>query len=174
VRKAVGEFVPELAAHAMVAGSMQIFDFSERKQSNQAATLVPARRFGGSPHAEVLVTRVGDALQEPFWPEVRSSSPPPPRPPRRRTWRLASEPCRPACTHLVPLSSSRWPTLHTFQPLQPATHRTHAHPPTYTRTRNICTCICICAAGAGHQSRLPSLSRLRRPGGGLCSRRRHA
>ena len=56
-------------------GSLQLFDFSERKQSNLAATLVPARRFGAaspdaSPHAEVLVTRVGDALQEPFWPEV--------------------------------------------------------------------------------------------------------
>ena len=48
-------------------GSLQLFDFSERKQSNLAATLVPARRFGAaspdasphaSPHAEVLVTRV--------------------------------------------------------------------------------------------------------------------
>jgi hypothetical protein len=65
-----------------VEGSLQLFDFSERKQSNLAATLVPARRFEAaspgaiphaSPHAEVLVTRVGDALQEPFWPEVRCS-----------------------------------------------------------------------------------------------------
>ena len=46
---------------------MQIFDFSERKQSNQAATLVPARRFGGSPNAEVLVTpHASLALPRPF------------------------------------------------------------------------------------------------------------
>ena len=29
-----------------------------------------ASRLGGSDGHQVLVTRVGDALQEPFWPEV--------------------------------------------------------------------------------------------------------
>eukprot|EP00966_Prymnesium_polylepis_P159283 3681056-Prymnesium_polylepis.1 len=69
VRKAVGEFVPMLAQQPMVAGQLQIFDFSERKQSNRAAALVPSTQMGGSSSQKVLVTRVGDALQEPFWPE---------------------------------------------------------------------------------------------------------
>ena len=48
---------------------VQIFDFSERKVSNRAAVLVDADELGGAPQQQVLVTRVGDALQEPFWPE---------------------------------------------------------------------------------------------------------
>lgn len=43
---------------------MQIFDFSERKVSNRAAVLVDAADLGGAAHKQVLVTRVGDALQE--------------------------------------------------------------------------------------------------------------
>ena len=130
MRKAVGEFVPELAAHAMVAGSMQIFDFSERKQSNQAATLVPARRFGGSPHAEVLVTRVGDALQEPFWPEVRSSSPPPPPPPHMA-------PCvraLPACLHSPRASLIIALADPSHIPTTATRHPPHARTPTHIYT----------------------------------------
>jgi hypothetical protein len=48
---------------------VQIFDFSERKVSNRASVLVDAAKMGGASGAQVLVTRVGDALQEPFWPE---------------------------------------------------------------------------------------------------------
>ena len=68
-RAAVGAFVPQLAAAELVPGQLQIFDFSERKQSNKASALLSAGAFGGDPAAQVLVTRVGDALQEPFWPE---------------------------------------------------------------------------------------------------------
>jgi hypothetical protein len=39
------------------------------KVSNRAAVLVEADELGGAPGKQVLVTRVGDALQEPFWPE---------------------------------------------------------------------------------------------------------
>ena len=81
VRKAVGCFVPELAQWELVPNQLQIFDFSERKQSNRATLLLPSasmrgRKSGLSPRSsadaedeEVLITRVGDALQEPFWPE---------------------------------------------------------------------------------------------------------
>ena len=76
-RAAIGAFVPTLAAQEMVPGQLSIFDFSERKQSSRAALLVDASLISGKPAlapAEgaagcVLVTRVGDALQEPFWPE---------------------------------------------------------------------------------------------------------
>ena len=73
-RAAVAAFVPELAGHALLDGTLQIFDFSERKQSNAAAVVVPSERFDPAGAAAaaaepVLVTRVGDALQEPFWPE---------------------------------------------------------------------------------------------------------
>ena len=47
-------------------GQLQIFDFSERKQSNRAASLVPGSDVFGSVAAGeglLLVTRVGDALQ---------------------------------------------------------------------------------------------------------------
>jgi hypothetical protein len=69
-RRAVRAFVPILSEHPLVPGTLSLFDFSERKQSNRAALLVPATQLGGVPSApSVLVTRVGDALQEPFWPE---------------------------------------------------------------------------------------------------------
>lgn len=70
VRVAVAEFVPQLASAELAAeAGVQIFDFSERKVSNRASVLVDAERMGGKPNTQVLVTRVGDALQEPFWPE---------------------------------------------------------------------------------------------------------
>eukprot|EP00966_Prymnesium_polylepis_P033809 785950-Prymnesium_polylepis.1 len=53
----------------MVPRQLQIFDFSERRQSNVSTLPLSAARFGGSDGERVLVTRVGDALQEPFWPE---------------------------------------------------------------------------------------------------------
>ena len=68
-RVAVKEFIPQLAGQPMLAGQLQIFDFSERKQSNISTVSLGADRFGGSADERVLVTRVGDALQEPFWPE---------------------------------------------------------------------------------------------------------
>ena len=68
VRIAVSEFVPALADAELVAKQgVQIFDFSERKVSNKASVLIDATRLHGAPGAQVLVTRVGDALQEPFW-----------------------------------------------------------------------------------------------------------
>ena len=68
VRIAVSEFVPALADAELVAKQgVQIFDFSERKVSNKASVLLDATRLHGAPGAQVLVTRVGDALQEPFW-----------------------------------------------------------------------------------------------------------
>ena len=73
VRLAVAEFVPELGdaplIHEEGVQGVQIFDFSERKVSNRASVLMDAERLGGSEGHQVLVTRVGDALQEPFWPE---------------------------------------------------------------------------------------------------------
>ena len=73
-RRAVAEFVPELAETPLIddlpgVSGVQIFDFSERKVSNRASVLVDADSLGGSEGQQVLVTRVGDALQEPFWPE---------------------------------------------------------------------------------------------------------
>ena len=95
-RAAVALFVPPLATQAMIDGQLSLFDFSERKQSNRAAMLVERAALahggcapkgvggggggcgggggggggdGGGPASRVLVTRVGDALQEPFWPE---------------------------------------------------------------------------------------------------------
>jgi hypothetical protein len=69
-RQAVRCFVPELAAQPLVPGQLSLFDFSERKQSNRAAAVVPGSSFGsGQSRSMCLVTRVGDALQEPFWPE---------------------------------------------------------------------------------------------------------
>jgi len=69
-RKAVAAFVPELENQDMVPGQLSLFDFSERKQSNYAALMVNAAKLGGEAlDGDVLVTRVGDALQEPFWPE---------------------------------------------------------------------------------------------------------
>ena len=50
-------------------GQLQIFDFSMRMQSNVASKIVQGDTFGGAVGAPALVTRVGDALQEPFWPE---------------------------------------------------------------------------------------------------------
>ena len=49
--------------------AIQLFDFSERKQSNAAAVFVDGGQLGGASDERLLVTRVGDALQEPFWPE---------------------------------------------------------------------------------------------------------
>jgi len=69
-RTAIAEFVPELAAHELVPSSLQLFDFSERKQSSAAAAAFSPTVFGGAAGGgAVVVTRVGDALQEPFWPE---------------------------------------------------------------------------------------------------------
>ena len=69
-RQAVRCFVPELASREIVPGQLSLFDFSERKQSNVAAAVVPGASFGsGQSRSMCLVTRVGDALQEPFWPE---------------------------------------------------------------------------------------------------------
>jgi len=68
-RRAIAAFVPSLAQQPMVPNQLQIFDFSERKSSNRAALIVPGATLGGGPASRVLVTRVGDALQEPFWPE---------------------------------------------------------------------------------------------------------
>lgn len=70
-RAAIAMFVPPLATQEMVPGQLSLFDFSERWQSNRAAMLVPASQIGGATQGShhVLVTRVGDALQEPFWPE---------------------------------------------------------------------------------------------------------
>ena len=66
MRKAVAKFVPPLAELELVPGQLQIFDFSERKQSNRAASFVPGSDVFGSVAAGeglLLVTRVGDALQ---------------------------------------------------------------------------------------------------------------
>ena len=89
-RLAVSKFVPQLSKQALVQGGagLSLFDFSERLQSNRAAALAPcasfalaargraaaAKRRGGGPSGSMsgnslLVTRVGDSLQEPFWPE---------------------------------------------------------------------------------------------------------
>ena len=68
-RLAIAEFVPGLATVPLLPKQLQIFDFSERRQSNAAARVLPAARFGGRPGNRLVVTRVGDALQEPFWPE---------------------------------------------------------------------------------------------------------
>ena len=67
-RTAIGAFVPALAQQAIVPGQLTLFDFSERKQSNRAATVVNGSSLGGQ-DSPCLVCRVGDALQEPFWPE---------------------------------------------------------------------------------------------------------
>ena len=68
-RRAIATFVPALAAHPLVPGALFLFDFSERRQSNRAAVLADAHELGGVAGQQVLVTRVGDSLQEPFWPE---------------------------------------------------------------------------------------------------------
>ena len=68
-RHAVAEFAPRLKEQPLLPKQLQIFDFSERRQSNLASIVVPAERFGGSKEKRLVVTRVGDALQEPFWPE---------------------------------------------------------------------------------------------------------
>ena len=67
-RRAVAAFVPPLAEHPLCSAQLSIFDFSERKQSNKAVAVVPGSALG-SEAPTALVTRVGDALQEPFWPE---------------------------------------------------------------------------------------------------------
>ncbi len=104
-RAAVAEFVPNLERCEFVddkVQALQIFDFSERKESNKVAVFVTASELveartpnpttvrtdegattprteegrlvidvvsEGSATERVLVTRIGDALQEPFWPE---------------------------------------------------------------------------------------------------------
>ena len=71
-RFGIEAFVPPLAHKPLVSPSqLSVFDFSQRTQSSRAAALAPAAALGvSSPlHSHVLVTRVGDALQEPFWPE---------------------------------------------------------------------------------------------------------
>ena len=44
-------------------------DFSERTQSNHAAKIVSGAEVGSRQDTPCVVARVGDALQEPFWPE---------------------------------------------------------------------------------------------------------
>jgi hypothetical protein len=67
-RIAINEFVPGLEERPLLPKQLQLFDFSERKQSNAAALVVPLSAVGGSAvDRRLLVTRVGDALQEPFW-----------------------------------------------------------------------------------------------------------
>jgi hypothetical protein len=66
-RQAIAAFVPSLAAEPMVPGNLSLFDFSERKQSNRAAIAVPGMQLGGRQETVCIATRVGDALQEPFW-----------------------------------------------------------------------------------------------------------
>ena len=61
--------MPPLANWPFVPNQLQIFDFSERKQSTAAAAAMSPSVFGGGADGAVVVTRVGDALQEPFWPE---------------------------------------------------------------------------------------------------------
>ena len=68
-RLCIAEFVPPLANWPFVPNQLQIFDFSERKQSSAAAAAMSPSVFGGAADGAVVVTRVGDALQEPFWPE---------------------------------------------------------------------------------------------------------
>ena len=59
VRIAVAEFVPQLASADLVEEQgVQIFDFSERKVSNQAAVLFDAAKMGGRAGSQVLCTRV--------------------------------------------------------------------------------------------------------------------
>ena len=71
VRIAIKEFVPELASldRRLLPKTLNVFDFSDRTESNRAARLLDAEMLGGEPQNLCLVTRVGDALQEPFWPE---------------------------------------------------------------------------------------------------------
>ena len=89
-RRAVGAFVPQLATHPIAkGGGVSLFDFSERRASNRAATLAVGSslidaglgRRGHTANERLLVSRVGDALQEPFWPGARSTSPNPISPP---------------------------------------------------------------------------------------------
>ena len=69
-RQAISAFVPELSRQEIVPNNLTIFDFSERKQSNRAATIVSGAALGElRQETSCLVARVGDALQEPFWPE---------------------------------------------------------------------------------------------------------
>lgn len=72
-RRAVAAFVPPLESKRMVEGSLGLFDFSERRQSTRAAAIVDGAALGGSGgdghDKRLVVARVGDALQEPFWPE---------------------------------------------------------------------------------------------------------
>ena len=82
VRAAVAEFVPGLARQPVVPGSLQIFDFSERKQSNRAATLVDADHFhrrgsaggGGRPQVRAAAAPRSGSPSPPH-----SGAPPPPR-----------------------------------------------------------------------------------------------
>jgi len=68
-RAAIVAFVPALGEQPLVPGQLSVFDFSSRRQSSQAAAVVPGAVLGGRQETCCLVTRVGDALQEPFWPE---------------------------------------------------------------------------------------------------------
>ena len=63
-RRAIRAFVPALSSRPLVDGSMQLFDFSERRQSSVAAAIArDASEYNASGSREMLVTRVGDALQ---------------------------------------------------------------------------------------------------------------
>ena len=61
--------MPSLAQQPMVPNQLSLFDFSERYTSNTAAVIVPGHGWAPGGRRRLLVTRVGDALQEPFWPE---------------------------------------------------------------------------------------------------------
>ena len=65
-RAAVATFVPPLAKQPLVPGQLSLFDYSERRQSNRAAAVVPGSKLGGAfnQSSVCIVTRVGDALQE--------------------------------------------------------------------------------------------------------------
>ena len=71
-RAAVAAFVPELAGHALLDGTLQIFTFrAQAVECGGGRRAVRALDPAGAAAAAaepVLVTRVGDALG-PFWPE---------------------------------------------------------------------------------------------------------
>ena len=62
---AIAAFVPPLTTQPLIPNQLRLFDFSERWQSSKAAALVGGSSLGG--RDQILVTRVGDALQEPIW-----------------------------------------------------------------------------------------------------------
>ena len=71
-RSAVGVFAPPLSSKPLAQGQgrgVTVFDFSERRQSKPAAAVTGTASSSSSAEGVQLALRVGDALQEPFWPE---------------------------------------------------------------------------------------------------------